>query len=285
MILVTGASGKTGLAVIRSLASKRLCVRAFIHKIEYKDIVLSAGATEVVLGNAENSIDLQNAVHGVETVYHICPNMHQKEFEIGNLIINACKQSVCNHFIYHSVLHPQIKLMPHHWQKLLVEEKLFESGLNFTILQPTAYMQNIIGYLPNIQKGYYELPYPPTTKISLVDIEDVADAVTEIIINPIHMQAIYELVGTFPLSQNEVALALSQHLHHTIQVREIGIAQWKSSALSAGMNDYSLDTLSSMFKYYADNGLCGNPNILSWLIKRNPTTIQEFIVKNIKSGN
>lgn len=282
MILVTGASGKTGIAIIRSLSAKKLPVRALIHKLEYRDVVFSVGANEVLLGNIENINDLQNAVRDVETIYHICPNMHQNEFEIGNLIINVSKQAGCHHFVYHSVLHPQIKCMPHHWQKLLVEERLLESGLAFSILQPTAYMQNILGYLPNILKGYYELPYPPTTKISLVDLEDVADAVSEVVINHAHNNAIYELVGTEPLSQLDVAHALSQHLKRNVQVGEIDLCSWERSARASGLNEYSLNTLTSMFKYYSNNGLCGNPNILTWLIKRNPKTIQEFIFKNIK---
>ncbi len=48
-------------------------------------------------------------------------------------------------FVYHSVLHPQIEAMPHHWQKMRTEEMLFAAGFELTVLQPTAYMQNILG--------------------------------------------------------------------------------------------------------------------------------------------
>jgi len=41
---------------------------------------------------------------------------------------------------------PPVEAMPHHWQKLRVEEQLFESGLSITILQPAAYMQNVLAY-------------------------------------------------------------------------------------------------------------------------------------------
>jgi len=36
-----------------------------------------------------------------------------------------------------------------------------------------------------------------------------------------------------------------------------------------------------MFRYYADNGLVGNPQVLRWLLGREPTTLEEFIQKSI----
>ena len=58
--------------------------------------------------------------------------------------IRAAQSAGVERFVYHSVLHPQVEIMAHHWQKMRVEEQLFESGLSFTILQPAAYMQNVL---------------------------------------------------------------------------------------------------------------------------------------------
>jgi NAD(P)H dehydrogenase (quinone) len=282
MILVTGASGKTGLAIIRALSKKKLPVRAFIRKSSSQNEVLAAGAAQISIGSMENFKDVQAAVDNVESVYHICPNLHPNEYEIGALIINACMNSGCNHFVYHSVLHPQINKMPHHWQKLRVEELLLNSKMNFTILQPTAYMQNIIGYLPDICKGYYELPYPVDTKISLIDLDDIAGAAEEIISNPIHYNAIYELSGTLPISQVEVASALSLYLKRNISVGYLDINSWQKKS-PLGLSDYFKNSLLAMFTYYSEFGLFGNPNVLSYLIKRPPTNLQEFFSKNITS--
>ncbi|MCJ7734025.1 MAG: NmrA family NAD(P)-binding protein, partial [Anaerolineales bacterium] len=159
MILVTGAAGKTGLAVIRAAAEKGAVVRGFIHHESYRESVLDAGAVEVILGDLLNEDDLKQAFQGVRVVYHIPPNMHPREVELGEITINSAQHEGVEHFVYHSVLHPQIEAMPHHWLKLRVEERLIGSGLNFTILQPTAYMQNITSQLKNIQKsGIFQVP-------------------------------------------------------------------------------------------------------------------------------
>jgi uncharacterized protein YbjT (DUF2867 family) len=144
MILVTGAAGKTGRAIIKSLVNKGINVKAFVFKDLYAKEIYKLGAREVVVGNLLNLVDLKIALRDVNAVYHIGPNMHPEEITIGDIVIKAVQSSDCRRIVYHSVLHPQTAAMPHHWNKLKVEESLFESGLDYTILQPSAYMQNIL---------------------------------------------------------------------------------------------------------------------------------------------
>ena len=76
------------------------------------------------------------------------------------MAMEAARTAGVKRFVYHSVLHPQTEEMPHHWQKLRVEEEIFRGGLPFTILQPCAYMQNVVAYLDDIvMKGRYVVPY------------------------------------------------------------------------------------------------------------------------------
>lgn len=56
------------------------------------------------------------------------------------------------------------------WRKLRVEEMLFESGPDFTILQPAAYMQNVLGSRESIiDEGVYRVPYPVEMGFGMVD--------------------------------------------------------------------------------------------------------------------
>lgn len=74
-------------------------------------------------------------MRSAQGVYHICPNVHPQEVEIGRIAIDAARAAHVERFVFHSVLRPQIEAMPHHWRKLRVEEMLLASGLNFTILR------------------------------------------------------------------------------------------------------------------------------------------------------
>jgi len=283
MILVTGAAGKTGLAVIRALVSVGASVRAMVHKEEAQDLVESAGASEIYLGDLLNSDDLQQIMDGVKAVYHICPNVHPGEVEIGVGVIQAAKEAGVTHFVYHSVLHPQIEAMPHHWLKLRVEEHLIESRLPFTILQPTAYMQNIASHIPKIlERGVYRVPYPIETGICLVDLDDLAKAAALVLTEPDHAGAIYEVVGTGPITQVQVAAVLSEVLGKDIQAQRIPYKTWEAQALKNGLGSYQRYTLLKMFQHYKNFSLSGNSLVLSWLLGRQPTPLESCLRREFK---
>ena len=150
MILITGAAGKTGQAVIRALIMRGTAVRALVHKETQIQIVQDLGVQEIVVGDMGSQNAMIQAFQDVDAVYHICPNVNPRELDIGKVMIKAAQSAGVKRFVYHSVFHPHIEAMPHHWQKMRVEGQLFESGLAYTILQPAPYMQNSLAYWPDM---------------------------------------------------------------------------------------------------------------------------------------
>jgi uncharacterized protein YbjT (DUF2867 family) len=196
------------------------------------------------------------------------------------MLVATGTSSGASRLVYHSVLHPQIEEMPHHWNKLRVEEMLFSSGLDITILQPTAYMQNSLVQWDAIKRdGVYRVPYPIETRFSLVDLDDVAEAAALVLTNTGHSNATYELAGTPPLSQIELAEAFGRALRTHIRAEAETIESWNHRACNAGMDDYQRETLIKMFRAYARDGLKGNPNVLSWLLGRPPTSLAAFAAR------
>ena len=61
--------------------------------------------------------------------------MTEKERVFGNNIIVAAREAEVERLIFHAVLHPQVRSLQHHWERLSVEEAIIESGLPFSILQ------------------------------------------------------------------------------------------------------------------------------------------------------
>jgi NAD(P)H dehydrogenase (quinone) len=153
---------------------------------------------------------------------------------------------------------------------------LLSSGLEVTILQPTAYIQNI-GLREIISTGLHRVPYPVETAISLVDIDDVAAVAALVLTEPGHQGATYELAGTPPLTQVQVAQMLSEWLGRPVQAMAESIEDWKARARAAGMGDYQRQTLAKMFRYYAQHGLGGNPKVLTCLLGRSPATLTQSL--------
>lgn len=173
------------------------------------------------------------------------------------------------------MLHPAIEAMPHHWDKLRVEEMLAARGRDIVILQPTAYMQNLLAGWPAIvADGVHRTPYPVATRLSLVDLADVAAVAAIVLTSPGHAGARYELAGTRPLSQVEVAAALSAGLGRPVRAEEEPLAAWEARAAALGTPQRA--RLAAMFQWYARHGLIGNPGVLGWLLGRPPTGIADF---------
>jgi NAD(P)H dehydrogenase (quinone) len=284
MILVTGAAGKTGRALIRALTAKGAAVRALVHRPEQVPTVAEWGAEEVLVGDMRLQADMDRAIRGVRAVYHICPNVHPDEVAIGQVAIAAARSAGLPHFVYHSVLHPQTEAMPHHWLKLRVEERLFESGLAFTILQPAAYMQNVLAHWDQIQAGVYPVPYAVETRLGMVDLEDVAEAAALVLTTGGHAGATYELAGPEALSQTEVASLLGESLGRPVHAQVVPLEVWEQSARAASLGDYQVRTLVEMFRYYERYGFWGNPRVLGWLLRRPPTTFGAFLERVARKG-
>ena len=79
MILLTGAAGKTGKAIIRSLSEYRLAVKALVFRPEQIQPVKALGVKQVFAGDLTNKEIVRNALQDVDSVYLICPNIHPEE--------------------------------------------------------------------------------------------------------------------------------------------------------------------------------------------------------------
>ncbi len=278
MILLTGASGKTGKAILTALKQRGSSVRVLVRSNEQAVELSTLGAAEAVIGDLRDRASLVKAVKGCERVYYICPNVTPDEVQIGKTLLEIAKNENIQRFVYHSVLHPQIEAMPHHWQKLRMEEMLFESGLDFTILQPCAYMQNIPASWKTItETGIYPVPYAVAARISIVDLMDVAAAAALVLSDAGYENAIYELAGPQPLSQDEVAATLSKILGRSVIAKVIERKAWAENARAGGNSEYQVNTLLMMFEYYEKHGLIGNSDALSRLLNRPATTFEAFV--------
>ncbi len=280
MILITGASGKTGRAVLNALVKRGEKVRIFVHRADQADTFKLTASLEAVYGDLRDEGALEKAMQGVQKIYHICPNVQPDEVEIGEKVLHAAQVGGVRHFVYHSVLHPQVEEMPHHWKKMQVEEKLFKSGLGYTILQPAAYMQNTLAQWNAItQKGVYPVPYTESTRLGMVDLEDVAEAAATVLTEPGHLGATYELAGKEALTQAEVAQVFARVLARPVQAQVLPREEWEKNARASGMQDYAVTTLLKMFSYYEQYGFWGNSTVLAALLRREPVTFEQFVTR------
>jgi uncharacterized protein YbjT (DUF2867 family) len=251
-----------------------------VHRPEQAEGLPALGAMEVLAGDLRDAADVGRAMAGARAVYHICPNVHADEVTISQVAIDAAREAGVDLFVYHSVLHPQVEAMPHHWLKMRVEERIFQSGIDYVILQPAVYMQNVLAQWETVARDrVYAVPYGAGTRLGMVDLEDVAAVAARVLTEPGHAGATYELAGPQALTQAQVADALGRQLGLRVEARQVPLETWAQAARAAGLGEYQVETLLQMFRYYDRHGLWGNARVLGHLLAREPTHFEAFVAR------
>jgi len=289
MLLLTSAFGNQTRPLLPRLAKAGVAVRALRKTPGGEAELRSAGAAEVVIGDMADPAVLAKAMRGVSAVYHIGPSAHPLEREIGLNMVKAAQQAGVQHFIYSSVLHPIITPLLQHVRKRDVEEKLVESGLNFTILQPADFMQTV-QYRYAFETGVYKLIWGGEKRQSLVDLEDVADAATKVVRERSrHYGARYELSSADCLNPAQIAKTISEVIGKPVKavVDDVDdfLATWFGAAYNRKRMASEYATFKAISDWYWGHDFVGNANVLTMLLGRPPTTFREFIAREYDRRN
>lgn len=279
MILVTSASGHVGTAIVSALLKAERPVRAFVHSEKDHSKLGPLGATDIVVGDLLNPDQLSAAFEGVTQVFHIGPPEHPRELAIGQAMIDLASEHQVQQFVFFSVLQPYLSSLRHHWNKLLVQEYLVDSGVPYTILNPTMFMSS-----PQqaVQSGKMALPWSPDQPMSVVDLNDVAEVAVKVLTEDTHLRAAYDLVGDQPLSQRQMAKIIGTVAGKTIEVQQLPVPTVTAKMpRSTPLEAYESDSLERMFLYYSRHGLTGSPNVLGWVLGRPPTSYEAFVRRSL----
>lgn len=284
MILVTSAAGNQGRHLIPKLIESGMPVRACVQSEASAQLLRKAGATEVLVGDLGNPQIRATAVDGVNSIYHIGPTIHPLEREMGFGMVDAARKAGVGHFVFSSVLHAITTNLVQHEIKRDVEEHLLSSGLEFTILQPANYMLPL-KLRPAFERGVFELSWSLTRRQSMVDLTDVADVASLVLADPqAHAGATYELAGPGRYTAHELGAIIAGVLGRPIDVREIDadiyLAAWVGDA-DPGSVVHQTRVLRAISARYSSHDFVGNPNVLTWLLGRPPTTFEQFVHREL----
>ncbi|WP_398495253.1 NmrA family NAD(P)-binding protein [Variovorax sp.] len=282
-ILITAASGQTGTRLIRQLVARGVRPRALVKRAASAERVRSLGA-EPVIGNEWDSADLLRAMEGADSVYHIAPSLTLDEPELGRRMVAAASRAGVSHFVLHGVIAPYLDNINYHWAKQIVQRELYRSGLPYTVLLPTNFMQNVSWTWPSIARdGRWLLPYDPARRLTWVDLDDVAEAAAIVLTEPGHALGTYELVGTDAyLSRTQIAALMAQALGRPVvavkESPEAYLAHARGQPFFERFRDEEVAQILAMFDDYDRHGMpAGNARVLSMLLGRPARGWPEFL--------
>jgi uncharacterized protein YbjT (DUF2867 family) len=271
--------------MVAALVARGAPVRAFVRRPDAADEMRALGAAEIVTGDLFDDDALATAVNGVAQVLHICPPMHPREDVLARTLIDVCTREGTGRLVLYSVLHPLLDDVPHHHRKLIAERHLVNSGLAYTVLQPSRYMQQLVPIWKSLlATGTHSMPFRTSARFSMVDLHDLAEAAARVVTEPGHEGATYQLAGPEALSQDDVARILSELLGRPIRAAVKPLDEMRREAAAAGFSPERIETMCLMNAHYDAQGLVGNPNVLGWILRRPPTTFREFVKRELLTG-
>ena len=279
MILLTGATGKTGSATAKALNEKGVTFRALIRNEEKRGDIESLGG-EVVIGSIENKEAVDQSMVDVETALILLPNS-ENQLSLEKQLVDSAKQAGAKRVVKMSSIEatpdatsPIPKL------HLESEEYIKQSGLSWTMIKPNFYMQNLLASAGTIKdQGKIFLPMGEG-KTGMIDTTDVGKVLAKVLSEDGHESMNHEITGPEILSFNEVAEIFSKGLDKQVDYIDVPLAAYKETLGQFLTNQWHLDAVIDLFKGIADGGIEEKTDTYSELMGESPKSLSEFISEN-----
>jgi uncharacterized protein YbjT (DUF2867 family) len=272
VIVVTAAGGQTGTAVIRALRDRGQAARAVVSSCAPRPGLSALGA-EVATAGLSDPAAVQPLLEDAEALYLIWPNFVPGEADGARALFAAARRAGVRRVVYHSVLRPQARAMPHHAAKDAAEEALDTSGLAWRVLQPCAYTDNLDDQLPAVtETGRFRSPWGLRQAQSLVDLRDVAEAAAVLLTEDGLDGGTFEAVGPEPLTAPAIAAELGGWLG-----REVSAVDVVPEGPVPDADRYAERCRRLMFDHYREHGFTGSPRVLEALLGRPARTLAEHL--------
>jgi uncharacterized protein YbjT (DUF2867 family) len=217
----------------------------------------------------------------VETVYQIGPSAHPLEREMGFAMVDVAKEMGVKHLIFNSVLHARASKIIQHKYKRDIEEHIIESGLNFTILQPSDYMLPHLMFMA-FEHGVFELCWDLDRVQAMIDLHDLTDVIAKVAREgERHFFATYELTSPGNHSARDIGATIAKVTGKKIEVKEVTpetmLDRFYGGEDLAEKFKHQIAVFRSFSLWYDQHDFLGNPNVLAWVLGREPTTLVQFV--------
>ena len=276
MILVSGATGTNGSALVEELASRGVQVCAMVRTPEKTGAVEREGVEAVVADFGEPET-LDAALEGVERAFLVTPP-DPREPEWERNFVDAVKRADVRHVVKLSVLGASEEA-PVRFGRVHAESEhyLENSGLDYTILRPTGFMQNTFSYAGSISsEGRFYAPLADA-KIAWIDVRDIAAIAAEALTGEGHEGKAYDLTGPEALSNRELAQKFSEAFGKPVEHVEVSYEGAREAMVGAGLPEWLADGLIELNREVYEPGYAAQTaNGVEEVTGRKPRSFDEF---------
>ncbi|MFZ0115125.1 MAG: SDR family oxidoreductase [Xanthobacteraceae bacterium] len=280
MILVTGATGLNGTALVRKLSAKGVPLRALVRSAAKAAEIAALPNVEIAIADMAKPETLPAALAGVDRAM-LNSSADPAMVEVQSNFIAAAAKAGVRHVVKLSGIMPELD-SPFRFARMHgeIEKRLEASGMAFTHLRAGEFMPSYFRQVPMIlAKGALFLPME-NQRIASIDIGDLAEIAALVLTNPGHEGKIYPLTGPEALTMTEVAERLSAATGKTIKYINVPPEDVRKAQLAAGVPPYIADALAELFAERRKGKESQVWPIAQTLLGRRPTSFAEFAARN-----
>jgi len=279
MIFMTGATGKIGGETAKQLVEKGASLRALVRD-EAKAADLKAAGVELVVGDIADAGTVKQGMEGAEKAFLLLPNgEHQEanEKQFTDLAVAAGVKHLVKISSMEAVADAKTPIPRAHWA---AEEYIRASGLDWTMVKPNFFMQNLLasaGTIKEMRKFF--LPMGDGTT-GMADGRDIGAVCAEVLTGEGHAGQSYEITGPEVLSFYDVADRFSAVLGEKVEYVPLPMEQFREK-LSGILVPWHLDAVCALFQEIAEIGLDHTTDTFKELIGRDPISLRRFIEDHV----
>ena len=237
-ILVTGATGQQGGALARLLLQKKHEVYALIRSTKSESPkaqnLRNLGA-KLVEGDLDKPDSLEQATNGIDSVFLMGTWVEvgtEGEIRRGKMMVDIAKEKKIEHIVYSSVVNADKNTdIPHFESKYKVEQHIKNSGIPYTIIGPTFFMDNLLSYsLAGLQQGQVALPLSPSRILQQSAVENIAE------FSALALERRNSFIGkridiaSDEITGEQAAKVLSNELGHKIRYEQVPMEQIRQAS-------------------------------------------------------
>jgi uncharacterized protein YbjT (DUF2867 family) len=241
-ILVTGATGNQGGAIINSLTASGWSVRALVRDASRPSVeIIRSKNVDIVMGDLEDRKFLDGALQGVYGVFAVHAWMEkgvEGEVRMGSNLADSARAAGVKHYVYSSITGADggagVPVMD---SKCRIEQHILTIGLPSTIFRPTFFMFNFNSpeLRSSILQGTLSLPLKPDMPLQMIAAEDLGAFVNMALEDPLHyLGRIMELAGD-ELTMQEAADVFSRALGRPVRFVQQPMEQVRSSSMDLAL--------------------------------------------------
>lgn len=281
MILVTGTTGLNGSAVIREFVQNDAPVRALVRDPEKAAALPTPPNVEIVQGDMARPETLGPALDGIHRVLMIS-TANNSLVETQRSFIDAAKRAGVRHIIKFSGVgcepNSSFRFARMHGE---LEQYLESSGLAWTHLRPSQFMQVYFREVPTILSDH-ELAVPMgEARIAPVDVADIAKVAFALLRSDGHEGRRYEMTGPEALSMTEVAERLADVVGEPVRYVDVDPHAKRQQLLAAGIPTDLADAMDELFDLRRNGSAESRVDLSTHeAFGIQPTTFAEFARRN-----